>query len=70
MKEYEIAKFYNNPNNFNGSSGFRKVYKAVFCNGQPVAVKKLRWGEVKGDALHDHGVKVFSSLAQSRCQSG
>jgi len=26
MKEYGIAKFYNNPNNVIGSGGFRKVY--------------------------------------------
>jgi hypothetical protein len=62
MKEYEIAKFYNNPNNVIRSSGFRKVYKVVFCNGQLVAVKKLGWGEVKGDALHDHGFKAEVQL--------
>jgi hypothetical protein len=58
MKEYGIAKFYNNPNNVIGSGGFRKVYKAVVCNGQLVVVTKLGWGEVNGDALCDHGFKT------------
>jgi hypothetical protein len=62
MKEYVIIEFYNNPNNVIGSGRFKKVYKAVLCNGQPVVVKKLGWGEVKGDALHDHGFKVKVQL--------
>jgi len=62
MKEYEIAKFYNNPNNVIRSGGFKKVYKAILCNGQPFVVKKLGWGEVDGDALCDHGFKIEVQL--------
>jgi hypothetical protein len=58
VKEYEIAEFCNNPDNVIGSGGSGKVYKAVLGNGQPVAVKKLGWGEMKGDALHDHGFRA------------
>jgi hypothetical protein len=45
-----------------GSGGSRKVYKAVFGNGQLVDVKKFGWGEVKGDALHEHGFKIKLQL--------
>jgi hypothetical protein len=58
MKEYEITEFYNNSYNVIGSGGYGKVYKAIHGNGQHVVVKNLGWGEVKGDALHDHGFKV------------
>jgi hypothetical protein len=62
VKEYEIAEFCNNPDNVIGSGGSGKVYKAVLGNGQPVAVKKLGWGEMKGDALHDHGFRAEVQL--------
>ncbi len=62
VKEYEIVELYNNPNNVIGIGGSRKVYKVVLCNGQPTAVKKLGWGEVKGDALYDHGFKAEVQL--------
>jgi hypothetical protein len=45
-----------------GRGGSRKVYKVVFGNGQLVDAKKLGWGEVKGDALHDHGFKIEVQL--------
>lgn len=45
-----------------GSGGSRKVYKVVLGNGQLVDVKKLGWGEVKDDALHDHGYKIEVQL--------
>jgi hypothetical protein len=58
MKEYKITRFCNNLDNVIGSGGYRKVYKAVLGNGQHVVVKNLGWGEVKGDALHDHGFRA------------
>lgn len=58
VKEFEITELCNNSNNVIGSNGYGKVYKAILGNGQHVVVKNLGWGEVKGDALHDHGFRA------------